>query len=77
MKRLVCWWVGHDWDVYLVNQRKHVNLVHLHSLAGCKAYCRRCGEEWDDLWSPFFGDDVAVPVQRGQVGLPRAQVRGR
>lgn len=58
MRWLLCKLLGHRWLALSVNIRKHINLVHLHPMAGYKAVCKRCGGEWDDLWSPFFGDDV-------------------
>lgn len=73
MRRLVCWLRGHRWDILAVNVRKNVNLFHLHHLAGCKAMCRRCGADWDDLWSPWFGDEVVYPSRRA-LPLPEARL---
>ncbi len=68
--KIVCVVSGHRYNVVAVNWRKHVNLFHLHGLAGCKAYCTRCGDEWDDLWSPFFDDEIKAVTQPPQP-LPR------
>jgi hypothetical protein len=63
MKWLLCKLLRHRWLVVSVNVRKHINLVRLHHMAGQKAVCQRCGGTWDDLWSPFFGDDVVTVPQ--------------
>jgi len=75
MKRIVCWLRGHDWDIVTVNVRKNINLWHLHPMAGCQAFCRRCGSEWDDLWSPYFDDDLLVHPSRVTMPLPAARWR--
>jgi hypothetical protein len=74
LRRLVCWFRGHDWDYIAINERKHANLLHLHTMAGMHAICVRCNYEWDDLWSPFFGDDVYRYGQRRHRLLPRASI---
>lgn len=60
MRRILCSMFGHRWIKLRCNIRKAINLGHLHPLAGYEAKCERCGEHWDDLWSPFF-DDVFDP----------------
>jgi hypothetical protein len=72
MMRLVCWLRGHRWNEIAINARKHFNLGHLHPMAGVKAECIRCGAVWDDLWSPFFDEDVVVLIPQD---LPRARLR--
>ena len=70
IRRLLCRLRGHNWMAISVNWRKHVNLVHLHPMAGYKAVCMRCGTTWDDLWSPFFGDDAIAAARQP---LPEAR----
>lgn len=53
VKRVLCWIVGHDWKIVFVNQRKHLNLFHLHSMAGMDARCKRCSAEWIDSGGNF------------------------
>lgn len=47
LDRFICWLRGHQWRVTRECHRAHL-MTHLHALAGCKAYCTRCGREWDD-----------------------------
>lgn len=49
MKRLLCLALGHDWFVTRMNLRKHGNLAHLHTVAGCDAVCTRCWTPWYDF----------------------------
>lgn len=72
MKRLLCLVLGHRWRLLAFNPRKNVNLYHLCAKAGHHEVCDRCGKEWNDLWSPFFGGDVIVMERQP---LPRAEVR--
>jgi hypothetical protein len=75
VKRLLCLVLGHRWRALAVNPRKNANLYHLSPRAGWHEVCDRCGEEWNDLWSPFFGDDVIVIEFAGAQPLPMAKVR--
>lgn len=69
--RLVCWLRGHRWRTIAINYRKHVNLFHLSEMAGFHSVCDRCGHEWNDLGSPFFGDDM---IQLLPAPLPEARL---
>lgn len=42
-KRPLCWVNGHLWEM---TRRGPGFLSMLHPLAGCDAYCLRCGETW-------------------------------
>ena len=52
-KNFICFLLGHKFKVTKRNISKHVNLVHLHSMAGLDAKCLRCGYEWNDANCPF------------------------
>lgn len=74
MKHVLCWLRGHRWNVSAINRRKHVNLVHLHHMAGMRATCERCGEIWDDLFDSegtdmWFGGHVehVAPLPKAKV----------
>lgn len=48
MKRVLCWLGVHDWEITAWSSRT-IWLCHLSRLAGCRAACRWCGKEWDDI----------------------------
>lgn len=70
-----CWLRGHAWRVTHVNPRKHVNLIHLHTMAGCRATCMRCDAGWDDTTPGITGDTVTEVVE--VMDLPRATMLER
>ncbi len=46
--RLWCWLAGHRWKAIRVNWDRHVSLMHLCTVAGIDADCKRCGMQWRD-----------------------------
>ena len=49
LNRFTCAMLGsHRWRRVRTNERRHMNLGHLHALAGLDCVCERCGEEWND-----------------------------
>lgn len=58
MRRVLCWLRGHKWRVVRTNERKHINLIHLHTMAGMDADCLRCGEQWRDAVSQYFPEQA-------------------
>lgn len=47
-----------------INDRKQLNLCHLHPLAGMDADCTRCGKEWRDFESVYFPATTAVHEEK-------------
>jgi hypothetical protein len=56
LEKIKCWFLSHDWEILSISHSKNVALMHLHTLAGCAAVCKRCGKEWNDL--PTDRDDI-------------------
>lgn len=70
MKKSLCKVFGHRWRLLSVNVSKVYNLRHLHPLAGADADCLRCGEQWRDARSRFFGNDIRS-LAPDQVGVKK------
>ena len=47
MRRILCRFGWHDWKITAYSSRSL--WLPYYSLAGCRATCRRCGEEWGDI----------------------------
>lgn len=79
MRRILCWFVGHDWYITRMCAAKAIARVHVHTLAGCDADCARCGEEWRDIdeqdaWSRVTPPSVIDPPLHAFKNTPRKGV---
>lgn len=48
MRRLICWFLGHGWDIH-ANSYRSIVLVACSSVVGSCATCKRCGKKYCDI----------------------------
>ena len=73
MKRLLCWVVGHDWNVLSHTCHRVITLAHLHPMAGTYAVCRRCQSVWEDRCDACRAE---AWVEAGQIYGHKLTARG-